>query len=365
MSKHHLEHAPYCLNCHYPTEEFDKFCPNCGQKNTDGKVTVHELLHEFTHSLWHIEGKVFTTIRYLIFRPGRLTFEFFKGRQKRFAHPIQVFLVVMTALGFMFLKLNSLGKKANEENVLNKQVNQLVLIEKIDSARHISNYKNDTTLQKSLDSILLPLQKDILNSTYLWNRKKIITPKNATAYLDSLIEIDDDSIKYRDIMLLSEDSIAKSKGYNWYKKITSKAVIRNIKDGNHTTDVLMSRLPWVLFFSVPFLALGSMILYGKKRYYVEHLVFWLNINITLIIHATLVLAAVYLIKTFELPKIVARIFAFIFVIDIFLILLLSIKTFYQETWIKTIFKYTLSLIMYAVIFVFTIFLIGISAFLFG
>lgn len=91
--KHHGNHHPYCLNCHYPLSEFDKNCSQCGQKPTDGKTTMHDLLHEFIHMMFHLDGKFFWTLKHL-FIPGKLTLEFFKGHHKRYAHPIQLFLVI-------------------------------------------------------------------------------------------------------------------------------------------------------------------------------------------------------------------------------------------------------------------------------
>jgi Protein of unknown function (DUF3667) len=89
---------PYCLNCHYPLSEFDKNCNQCGQKPTDGKTTLHDLMHEFVHTLFHLDGKFFWTLKHL-FVPGKLTTEFFKGHHKRYAHPVQLFLV-LGALAF-------------------------------------------------------------------------------------------------------------------------------------------------------------------------------------------------------------------------------------------------------------------------
>ena len=55
-SKYHGKHHPYCLNCYYPISEFDKNCSQCGQKPTDGKTTMHDLLHEFIYTLFYLEG---------------------------------------------------------------------------------------------------------------------------------------------------------------------------------------------------------------------------------------------------------------------------------------------------------------------
>jgi Protein of unknown function (DUF3667) len=54
---------------------------------------MHDLLHEFFHTFWHLDGKFFQTLHHLLI-PGKLTTEFFKGHLKRYAHPIQLFLVL-------------------------------------------------------------------------------------------------------------------------------------------------------------------------------------------------------------------------------------------------------------------------------
>ena len=54
---------------------------------------MHDLLHEFFHTFWHLDGKFFMTLHHLLI-PGKLTTEFFKGHLKRYAHPIQLFLVL-------------------------------------------------------------------------------------------------------------------------------------------------------------------------------------------------------------------------------------------------------------------------------
>ena len=109
--KSHGKHHPYCLNCHYPLSEFDKNCSQCGQKPTDGKTTMHDLLHEFIHTMFHLDGKFFWTLKHL-FIPGKLTLEFFKGHHKRYAHPIQLFLVVGA---FAFATILSKLHKAEEQ----------------------------------------------------------------------------------------------------------------------------------------------------------------------------------------------------------------------------------------------------------
>ncbi len=109
----HLKHNhPNCLNCHLPLAEFNKFCPNCGQKPLSPKSSMHDLLHEFFHTFWHLDGKFFMTLHHLLI-PGKLTIEFFRGHLKRYAHPIQLFLVIGAfAFGLLASKAHDSEEKA-------------------------------------------------------------------------------------------------------------------------------------------------------------------------------------------------------------------------------------------------------------
>lgn len=162
---HSKYYHPHCLNCHYPLAEFDKFCPNCGQKPIAPKSTMHDLWHEFIHTFFHLDGKFFSTLTHL-FIPGKLTEEYFKGHHKRYAHPIQLFLV----LGGMFL-LVMLSITSKAEDKLQKDLDKIQVernirraFSKMDSSvQQIAEYKNDPSVKKVVDSILSKQLFDLEN----------------------------------------------------------------------------------------------------------------------------------------------------------------------------------------------------------
>lgn len=217
--KHSGKHIPYCLNCHYPLAEFDSFCPNCGQKPTDGKVTMHDLLHELTHTLFHVDGKLFSTLKH-IFIPGKLTEEFFKGHHKRYAHPIQLFLVLGAAfLFFVSLlshKLEEKLKKKIEEDY--QKTEQRRLIADLDSsARQMSLYKKDPSVRQAMDSLLMNKLVEIdeekesassLQGQAFENTKEIATKRLLIEQLqgksDSLKKLYSDAFELRMHQLKSE-----------------------------------------------------------------------------------------------------------------------------------------------------------------
>lgn len=80
-----------CRNC--GAEMHGRFCHACGQKAVSTEIRVHDLLHEGMHEFAHVDGKIVQTVRLLLFKPGELTAEFFRGRRSRYITPIRLYLV--------------------------------------------------------------------------------------------------------------------------------------------------------------------------------------------------------------------------------------------------------------------------------
>jgi hypothetical protein len=170
MSHEHSKGLPNCQNCHYPLAEMDKFCPNCGQKNTDGHVTLHDLWHELTHYFTHVDNKIFVTVRDL-FIPGKLTDEFFKGHRKRYVPPITLFFVMGIILPFIMgqaFKASPNQANMSEGFIKEKQLYRNDLLFEMDSI-----VKNDSTrFSKEM--------KVVLDTFFLKNYQKYNTSLTKT-----------------------------------------------------------------------------------------------------------------------------------------------------------------------------------------
>jgi Protein of unknown function (DUF3667) len=182
MSNHHKhKHSPYCLNCHYPLSEFDKNCSQCGQKPTDGKTTMHDLLHEFVHTLFHLDGKFFWTLKHL-FVPGRLTLEFFKGHHKRYAHPVQLFLVLGAFCFWLISSMTYGAEKVFADEVQGNKMSfeQKKLFKKLDSLSHtLSQHYDGFETQKAYDSLLFLAYKTNFSDEFKINKSLHLQEDNS------------------------------------------------------------------------------------------------------------------------------------------------------------------------------------------
>ncbi len=88
-----------CLNC--DTELKGEFCYHCGQDADTHHRTVGHLFFEVFEGLFHLDGRLWTTLPPLLFNPGKLARDLMEGRLARHIPPFRIFLVSL--LVFMLI----------------------------------------------------------------------------------------------------------------------------------------------------------------------------------------------------------------------------------------------------------------------
>lgn len=106
-------HGATCRNCE--SAMHGPYCGQCGQRAVHENPTAHELLHDATHEFLHLDGKIFTTLRLLLTRPGFLTVEYLQGRRARYITPIRLYLTC-SVLYFLVAAAAHPVEKAIAEN---------------------------------------------------------------------------------------------------------------------------------------------------------------------------------------------------------------------------------------------------------
>jgi Protein of unknown function (DUF3667) len=98
-----------CLNCN--ASLIGQHCHHCGQSSH-----VHRSLsvfwHDFLHSIFHFDGKIWRTLPMLAFRPGELTRRYVHGERARFVSPLALFLF---SVFLMFATFNWIGVPIGSE----------------------------------------------------------------------------------------------------------------------------------------------------------------------------------------------------------------------------------------------------------
>jgi len=90
-----------CVNCNHPLPDGTGFCPSCGQSVKEISRPWFEFVREMLTELMDFDGRMLTSLRLLMTRPGFLSAEYNAGRRVSHTSPIRMYLVV--SLVFFFV----------------------------------------------------------------------------------------------------------------------------------------------------------------------------------------------------------------------------------------------------------------------
>ncbi len=258
--------ARYCPNCHYPMRKDAPFCSECGQKYTTGRVTVWQLLREFLGSLLNVDSQFFGTLR-AILSPGKLTVEYFKGRQKRYVHPARFFL--FTALvHFAILGIVLVDGKENLNEILEERKRSLhrdAFLLQLDSVKAgVDSLFSQKIAGQALDTLRRRMGENV-------------TPDSTTVfYFDPTAKkFIEKSISSQDVFDQRLSELLDNYGIKGtLPRFQAGQFLRIIKEGSNFIGFMLGNLIWLVALMMPALALLLKLLYiRRKKYFVEHLVF--------------------------------------------------------------------------------------------
>jgi hypothetical protein len=213
-----------CGNC--GTTLTGPYCSACGQHAHGSARSVAALFHDAWHLFTHVDDRLWQSLHLLLFRPGRLTQEYFADHRARYLPPVRLYLVLSVlffAFGLATPEKTSVPPVAAPDAAApSKAAPQGAAAGKAPAAR-----------EKSRSTIL-----DIDNC---------------------------DDIKIP---------------VTWLQNSLRQSCVRNKEDkGVSVQHAFIATIPKMMFLFVPMMALVMLILYWRpRRYYVEHLVFFLHIH---------------------------------------------------------------------------------------
>jgi len=87
-----LSESRNCLNC--GTNLRGQYCGHCGQRSRSRLISLWELVSDAFGDLFEVDSRLWRTIVPLVFRPGRLTRDYLEGKRARFMPPFRMYLVL-------------------------------------------------------------------------------------------------------------------------------------------------------------------------------------------------------------------------------------------------------------------------------
>lgn len=99
MSGKDMQHAPAnCENCNTPLQ--GQYCHACGQSVHNPTRDFSHALEEVFESFWHLDGRVFRTLRDLM-APGRIARNYLAGQRARYIPPLRLFVILSLVTFFV------------------------------------------------------------------------------------------------------------------------------------------------------------------------------------------------------------------------------------------------------------------------
>ncbi len=272
MSKNSLRKDKTCLNCNYVVEK--RFCPNCGQENTDTRKTFHHLFIHFFEDLTHYENSFWKTIRNLIFKPASLTKEYLSGKRMSYLAPIRLYIFI-SFVTFLVMSMLPDGieeeiKKDETKNIETKKTgNSFIKIQENEvKEKNTSPQENKLTSlfeegklsKKEYDTLMSYTKKSREMNNFHFGKEKYGSIKE----LDSVQKYGEKKlgrIEYwivRKIMKATQNK-------------TSEEVMRDF------VESFKKNIPKSLFVYMPLFAFILWLFHNKKKwYYFDHGIFTLH-----------------------------------------------------------------------------------------
>jgi len=352
-----VSHAPErsektCLNC--GATVIGRYCHVCGQENIEPREGFWHLVTHFFNDVTHFDGKFFTTLKDLLFKPGFLSKQYMSGKRASYLNPVRMYL--FTSAIFFLLFFAFLQNKQPLKIGINGR--SLVEIDKMDSA----TFANFTAhINEESDRPAKPMTREDF---------KKYADTVFRIFVDTSSALRFTGTNYQSVRQFDSLQQTNAREHNWIKRqLIYKELELNEKYHKNKLEVLnaikeawMHSLPQMLWISLPLLALILKVIYIRKKqfYYVSHIIFSIHLYIFLFI-AQLILLSISKLNTGLRVDFLD--FAPLFIVlGMIIYQFLALKNFYGQGWIKTFFKFLLVNISYIIMLVFLFAFFGVFSF---
>ncbi len=353
-----------CLNCGVPLDVIDRYCHNCGQINTNKRLSLKDFFNEFFASIFSYDSRLRHTIIALLFKPGKISKEYTQGKRVKYANPFRFYLsvsIIFFIINGLFIDFDgfrteiegqvNVGKDAISEIKENIKMDDS-LKQKINDQIVATNGISESDKKEISEGISKIEELPLLNN-------KSTKPKEVTYYsqeqIDSIsffkrgfklwsmyedyYDKTEEKSTYRALSELKHEKNQYNK-YIYHRVLKTKSIEENY--GQEFFEFIFNKLPFIIFFFLPFFALSIWLLYIRRPFnYMEHLVFIFHTQTMFFIVIGFSILIAKITNTSALFGIAMLVFLFY--------LYKAMRKFYNQGRIKTIVKFLLVNVLFFIL----------------
>jgi hypothetical protein len=356
----------HCENCHAPLH--GEFCHQCGQSIHNPVRHAGHALEEVFESFWHLDGRVFRTLRDLLV-PGRTAVEYLAGHRQRYLPPLRIF-VIMSLLAFFVGRATihfdepvssgvDVAPIIQSKTVAEVERNRDRMLAELEEGR-----KQGGKAIPGVDAMLIAAQVKIQGEAA--NRIVELTPgKNAAVPSAARKDAAENAPSKGELFSVGNEAWnpeANPVDIGWLPAFANAWLTRkmgqaidNIQRMENRPDryfqAFMGSLPSALFVLVPVFALMLKLTYFfKRRLYMEHLVVALYSHVFLLMALTTIFVSMAVSGAVSAHahwlSILLNIANVLLLVWMPFYLLLMQKRVYGQGWIMTLLKYSVIGLVY-------------------
>ncbi len=317
-----------CLNCN--AQVYGKYCHICGQENIEPKESAWHLVSHFFEDITHFDGKFFSSLKWLILKPGFLSREYMVGRRASYLNPVRFYVFSSAVFFLIFFSLYHFDAKKNIVTTVNKvAISEIMKMDSLQYKKFIDTIVNNDSLMK-----------------FAYDKMKYLKYIDSQAVNKSVFNFT--PAKYTSRKQY-DSALTHGKKHNWierqliYKQLEINEKYKGDPKGalSALINTLLHSIPQILFISLPLFAFLLKLLYSrhKQYYYVNHAIFTIHLFVFVFI-ALLFIFGVNQIKAatgFNWLGFISG----IMILYIFFYSYKAMRNFYQQRRGKTIAKFLL------------------------
>ncbi len=375
-----------CPNCGATLH--GRYCADCGQLDQPLRMPVHRFVtHSFTE-FFGLDGRVWQTLRLLLFSPGALTIAYFQGRRRRYLRPLRVYLSSTLLFFFLLSLFDPVGRiegaLTDRDAVVDSSMTAAAFVAYLDEqatedeAAAAEQRAIVDALQARLDSVRATFRADSLAGRFA-GPDSLEDAQDAVAdvlddYEDERGDLDrqlsgrsrrrrawqreqaaayppDSTIRPGDLIAASELALndgdadidvnvgfangLMERGRAYQRLKTARTSDERVQVGLDVARRAIGQIPVVMFLMLPVFALLLKLIYVRRGwYYSEHLVFGLHTHAL----AFLVFTLVVLLSVLGAGAAWIGVLTTVCLVAIPIYFVLAQKRVYGQGWPKTLFK---------------------------
>jgi hypothetical protein len=257
-----------CANCEARLQ--GPYCGQCGQHAHESARSLGTLFHDAWHVLTHVDGRFWRTLRRLAFSPGHLTNEYFRERRASYIPPFRLYLV----LSLVFFGVASLTS-AFEPAATEAEQRTVTPEDRAELERRADELaKTRAQLDASgavAGAALGRAEEGVRRAAAAGGSAARPADAAATAPVNLAFQTD------------GADCSTLQVNPKWLEPTLRDACRRAQQDGGRAlAHAFVANIPKMMFVFLPLMAAVMLLLYWRpRRYYVEHLVFYLHVHAAL------------------------------------------------------------------------------------